>query len=162
MQKGQSITELQNKAFLEIISNEEIIRSMVVSNTDFLYATPTPQEKILIDDPTLLIRKQLFPYRRIPTTQDTAKIYLTSAWTDFKKVNTQYKSGLVYFYIIVPISMEKSDYGIRYNFIADKLDEIFYSSGIGKFEYYNRGDIDISDGYLGHFIAFRILDFHGW
>lgn len=161
MQIGQTITDLQNKAFIEIISNEDIIKALVIGKEDFINSIPTTQENVIINDPVSLIRKQLFPYKKVTLPTENAKTYITSSWVDFKKVNLQYKSGIVYFYIIVPTSLEKTDYGIRYNYIADKLDEIFCENGIGKFEYYNRGDIDVADGYLGHFIAFKILDFHG-
>lgn len=160
MKFGQTITDLQNAVFLNIISNNEIVRALVIDNEDFLNKTPTSEQLVLINNPKLLIRQQLFPYRKIKLPTENAKSYITSTWVDFKKSSSTYVGGKVYFYIIIPISLEKTIQGIRYNFIADKLDDMFCENGIGKFEYYTRGDIDVTDGYIGHNIAFNILDFH--
>lgn len=160
MIKGQSITELQNKVFTKIISNSDIMRALVIDNENFLNATPTSAQLAILNNPASLIRQQLFPYKKVTLSTENAKTYITTTWVNFKKKSNQYQLGLVYFYIIVPVSLEKTFMGIRYNFIADKLDELFAENGIGKFEYYDRGDMDVAEGYLGHYIAFSILDFN--
>lgn len=160
MKFGQSITDLQDQVFDKILKHTDIVKALVIDGTDFMNITPISNQLILLNNPKLLIRQQIFPYRKINLPSDNAKSYISTAWLDFKKQSNVYISGKVYFYVIVPISLEKTTMGIRYNFIADKLDEIFCNNGIGEFEFYTRGDIDVTDGYIGHFIAFNILDFH--
>jgi hypothetical protein len=100
------------------------------------------------------------PHKNITSFTNKSKPYITSAWVGFKKVSNVYKNGTVYFYIILDNSLEYTDYGIRYDFIADRLESILSDTGLGKFEVYERGDFDVLvDGYLGHYIAFSIQDF---
>lgn len=63
--------------------------------------------------------------------------------------------------IFIPTEQEKTNEGIRYDFIADRLEEIFNKTGIGEFEFGGRSDIDINkDKYLCHRVTFHIIDFH--
>lgn len=160
MKYGHTITELQNQVFSKIINNSDIVKALIVDNANFINVTPTSQQQELLNNPQLLIRQQIFPYRKVTLAAENAKSYITSAWIDFKKSGGSLSSGIVYFYIIVPLSLEKTVYGIRYNYIADKLDDMFTEkNNIGEFEFNSRGDIDVPDGYIGHHISFRIVDF---
>lgn len=161
MKAGFSITELQNSVIGKIIDSEAIVRALVIKSENFLEATPTEEQLQILQSPDLLIRKQIMPFRNVTSLTPEAMPYITSAWVNFKKISNNYKNGRVVFYIIVPNSLEKTDYGIRYNFIADKLDELLSSSGIGKFEFDERSDYPIDSSNLGHYISFNILDFYG-
>jgi hypothetical protein len=152
-----------NDAFSKIISDEQLIKALVIYDMNFLNVTPTSQQKAILDNPAILIRQQIFPYKKVTLATDNAKPYITSAWVNFKKQGMTYKSGIVYFYIICPVAYERTYMGIRYQFIADRLESIFSegnNSNIGKFMFYDRGDFDVLvDGYLGHYIAFSVQDF---
>ena len=164
MKMGQTITELKNKVMGSIVFNERIVRAIVIDRPNFLTATPTPEEQDLIDNPVQLIRTRIFPYiRTLKPTVDN-KPYITMQYVNFnKKDKTHYRSGMVYFYVLCPINIEKTDYGIRYDFILDELEKVFSEMGIGELEFGNRNDIAINDEsqYIGCSISFNIIDFYG-
>lgn len=161
MKIGQSITELQNKVIDKILKNQEIVKALIIDNEDFLNITPTAEQNAILEKPNVLIRKQIMPYKNITSVTNIDKPYITSAWVNFKRTSNNYKSGRVYFYIIMPNSLEKTAEGIRYLFIADRLDELLSESGIGRFVFDERGDFPIDKETLGHYIVFNIEDFYG-
>lgn len=160
--KGQSLTELKTQITTKITNNIHIIKSLIIPNENFLDVTPTPEQEIILKDSTILIRKQIMLTKNITAVTNKDMPYITSAFINFKKDGHNYQSGKVYFYIIIPNSWEKTDYGIRYDYIGDMLDHIFSSSGIGKFEFAERGDMIIDQNFLGHYISFEITDFGRW
>lgn len=162
MQIGQSLTELKNKVFSKIIDDVELIKSLVIDAENFIDITPTDEQNKILQSPESLIRKQIMPYKNITSSTNIAKPYITSAWVGFKKDGNMLKNGTVYFYILIPNSLEKTDYGIRYDFIADRLDAILSNkNNIGEFEFGERSDMPIDSNNLGHYITFKILDFYG-
>lgn len=161
MKIGQSLTELKNIVIDKIISDSDLVKSLIIQSEDFLNTTPTSEETIILENPQLLIRQQIMPYKNKTSKTNTELPYITSAWVNFRKINMTYKHGIVYFYILVPNKLEKTCEGIRYDYIADKLDEILSKSNIGEFEFKERSDIPVDDNYLGHYISFEIIDFYG-
>jgi hypothetical protein len=162
MQMGQSLTELKNKVMSEIIDDSKLVKAIVIDNESFLDTTPTPEQNAILQAPEKLIRTQVIPHKNITSVTDKAKPYITSAWTGFKKVSNTYKNGRVTFFIIISNSLEKTDYGIRYDFIGDRLESILSDvSNIGEFEFDERGDIPVDGDNLGHYVTFKILDFYG-
>jgi len=133
-----------------------------VKGKDFLNKIPSVEEQQKLNNPLNLIRKQIFPYKGISFTSLKDESYITMNFYNFKKKNNNFIHGMIQFFIIIPIDPEwESTYeGSRYDFIADKLEEIFNKTGIGVFEFQGRSDIDIKDGYLGHTVVFDITDFH--
>ena len=165
MQKaGQSLTEIKTQISSKIISNEEIIKALIIPDEDFLDIIPTLEQQLILDEPDVLIRQQIMLTRNVTSKTNKDMPYITSAYVNFQKESLTYQSGIVYFYIIIPNRLEKTSYGIRYDFIGDKLDEIFSSVGnsIGRFEFYERSDIPIDQDCMGHFISFKMLDFRSW
>ena len=163
MQKaGQSLTEIKNQILAKITSNQNIIKSLIIEDEDFLNTTPTQEQEIILNDPDLLIRKQIMLTKNITAKTNKDMPYITSAFGKFKKHSYNYQSGLIYFYVVIPNSWERTNYGIRYDFICDELDNTFSSIGIGKFEFYERGDMSVNENNLGHYISFDILDFGRW
>lgn len=162
MKMGQSLTELKNKTLVKIISDQELVKALVINTEDFLEITPTNEQNILLQSPSSLIRNQIFPYKSIPLPSEDEKTYITSAFVNFRKVSNVYKNGIVYFYVIIPRKLEKTNYGIRYDFICDKLEQLFENGNIGEFELDDRGDFEVGNlNYLGHYIRFKIKDFYG-
>lgn len=160
--KGQSLTEIKTQISTKIINNNELIKALVVPDEDFLNAIPSPEQNSILNDPSVLIRQQIMLTKNITARTNKDIPYITSAFTNFKKESHNYQSGKVWFYIIVPNSLEKTNYGIRYDFIGDKLDDIFSNIGIGRFEFAERGDLLIDENFLGHYISFEIYDFGRW
>lgn len=160
--KGQSLTGLKYKIILKIISDEELLKALVINDEDFLDVVPTEEQNQLLQSPINLIRTQIFPYKFIPLPSEIEKTYITTSFVNFRKVSNIYKNGVVYFYIIIPRRLEKTSYGLRYDFIADRLEELFENGNIGEFELDERGDLDFGEKYLGHYVRFKIKDFYGW
>jgi hypothetical protein len=162
MKMGQSLTELKNKTMLKIISDQELVKALVINAEDFLDITPTEEQNQLLQSPENLIRTQIYPYKSIPLPSEVEKTYITSSFVNFRKVSNVYKNGIVYFYVIIPRKLEKTNYGIRYDFICDKLEQLFENGNIGEFELDDRGDFEVGNlNYLGHYIRFKIKDFYG-
>lgn len=155
---GNSITDFQEMVFDRILGEEGIVKALVVyPDVDFLNATPTPKQYELINNPYQLIRKQVFPYTKAITKNDEIKPYITTLWTGFRKRGDHYISGTFCFHILIPETMENTTEGIRYNYIADRLDSILNKD----FQFLERGDIErVPEGYIGHYIVFKTLDLH--
>ena len=163
MQKfGQSLTELKTQIASKIINNAELIKALIIQDENFENVIPNLEQSIILNDATVLIRKQIMLTKNITAITDKSMPYITSMYVDFKKKSHNYQSGTVWFYIIIPNSWEKTSYGIRYDYIGDTLDGIFGESGIGKFEFKGRGDMPVDENFMGHYISFNILDFYGW
>ena len=159
---GRSLTEIKNIILGKIIENIDIVRALVVNDEDFLNTIPTTEQQVLINNPSDLIRNQIFPYIKKPSDEIKDRVIIMSKFVNFEKVSLNFKQGEIYLYVIVPYSIEKTDYGIRYDFIADKLDELFHNNQIGEFEFVERGDFDVDENYIGHMIKFKMTDFYGW
>lgn len=163
MQKfGQSLTEIKTQIASKIISNNNLIRALIIQDEDFENTTLTQEQVIILNNPDTLIRKQIMLTKNVTAITDKSMPYITSMCVDFKKKSHNYQEGMIWFYIILPNTWEKTAYGIRYDYIGDKLDEIFGESGIGKFEFNKRGDMPIDENFIGHYISFDILDFGKW
>lgn len=159
---GQSLTEIKNQIVRKIINNVGIVKALIIPDKDFLDVIPTLEQNIILNNPDVLIRQQIMLTNNITAKTNKDLPYITSMYVDFKKTSLTYQSGLVYFYIIIPNSLEISDYGIRYDYIGDELDKIFSDRGIGKFEFVKRSDMPIDENFIGHYIVFKILDFSSW
>ena len=162
MKIGYFRSELKNQIMLRIINNVNIVKALVVDKEDFLNETPTAEQLAIINNPELLIRTQLFPHKKVTVKMNRDKTFLTMSFRDFEKKGVQYQHGMIYFHILVPNEYESTNEGSRYDYIMEKLEEIFGDRGIGKFEFFSSSDIDIDDNYMGAFVAFEILDFYGW
>ena len=157
---GQKFSDLRNRTFAELLQNKNLVKAIVVDNKDFLNATPTAEQQDLIDNPKKLIRNQIYPYKKTFDTTVEKKVIITSEFTDFKKQGKNYRDGEVTFYILTPIPLEQTDYGIRFDYIGDLMEEIFSKTTIGEFNFSDRGDITLDSQYLGQYVSFRIVEFH--
>lgn len=152
----KELSEYKNNILIKIISNENLVKAITNCTEDFL-------DQPLIDDVTSIIYDSLYPYRYVPQTSTSSKVYLTMAFTDYKKLGTQYKSGKIYFYAFCHKSLVRTSYGcLRYDFIAEELDTMFSEErgyGLGKLEFDSMSDILLNDDYVGISLGYRIVDF---
>ena len=102
----------------------------------------------------------ILTYKKIFDTAVEKKTIISSTLTDFNKQGKNYRNGILTFYILTPVELENTSYGIRYDYIADEIEEVFANTTIGEFNFHSRGDIDIGDRYIGHYISFQITEFH--
>jgi len=82
---GQSLTEIKNQILAKITSNQNIIKSLIIEDEDFLNTTPTQEQEIILNDPDLLIRKQIMLTKNITAKTNKDMPYITSAFGKFKK-----------------------------------------------------------------------------
>ena len=157
---GQTFTYMRNKIFAELLQNEKIIKALVIEDKDFLNISPNKQQQQYLDDPLLLVRNYIYPYKKMFDTATEHKTIISAELSEFGKVGKNYRNGFVTFYVLTPIELENTMYGIRYDFVCDEIETIFNNTTIGEFNYDTRGDIDVGDRYIGHYVRFRITDFH--
>ena len=157
---GQTFGYMRNKVFTELLQNENIIKALVVESENFLDTTLTEQQQQYIQTPRLLIRNYVYPYKKMFDTTTDNKTIITTEFSNFKKHGKNYRNGMVTFYILTPISLENTIYGIRHDYIGDEMETIFNNTTIGEFNFESRGDIDVGDRYVGHYVSFDITEFH--
>ena len=157
---GQTFKYMRDKVCLEILQNENVVKALTMENQDFLDVIPNEEQQNYLDNPILLMRNYLYPYKRIFDTATEHKTILCMKFSNFQKYGKNYRNGLVTFYILTPINLEKTMYGIRYDYIGDELEKIFTDTTIGEFNFDDRGDIDVGDRYIGHYVTFKITEFH--
>ena len=88
------------------------------------------------------------------------KTIISMQLSDFYKQGKNYRNGVLTFYILTPIDLENTAYGLRYDYIGDELETLFTDTNIGEFNFQSRGDIDVGERYIGQYISFQIVDFH--
>lgn len=157
---GYTFKYMRNKIFAEIIQNTDIIKALVVEDKDFLNATPNEEQQSYIDNPHSVMRKYIYPYKKMFDTVTEKRTIISTQLSNFHKQGKNYRNGILTIYILVPIELESTNQGVRYDYIGDELEEIFTNTTIGEFNFDSRGDIDVGDRYIGHYVAFRITEFH--
>jgi hypothetical protein len=158
---GQSFSEIRNKVFAELLQNENLLKAVVIESEDYLNETPTKEQLDLLKNPNKLIRNYIYPYKKIFDTATEKKTIISTELTGFKKQGrNNYRNGIVTFYILTPTLLEKTKYGLRTDCIGDLMEEIYTNTTIGELNFYDRGDIDIGDNYIGHYISFQVTEFH--
>jgi hypothetical protein len=146
----------KNEIIMRLISSENIIKALTYPLTNFL-------EQPTSEDPISLIYTQIFPYAKVPTTQDTAKTFITMKF-GYKPDGVFYKVSNIWFYVITHISLVRTDYGmLRYDFIINEIDKLFNSQrgiGIGKLPFYTMDDFQVNDNWLGVCIGYKSTEFN--
>lgn len=157
---GQTFGFMRNKVFSELLQNTNIIKALVIEDESFLDVIPTAEQQEYIDDPIKLIRNYVYPYKRIFDTAVEHRTIISTEFSNFNKMGRNYRNGIVTFYILTPVILENTSYGVRYDYIGDEIEEVFNNTNIGEFSFDSRGDIDVGDRYIGHYVSFRITEFH--
>ena len=157
---GYSFGYMRNKLFAELLQNENIIKSLVIDDKNFLDVELNDTQQSYIDNPRLLIRNYIYPYKKIFDTTIEKKTIISTQFSEFRKQGKNYRNGTVTFYILVPVDLEDTAYGVRYDYIGDEIENIFANTTIGEFNFDDRGDIDVGDRYIGHYVTFKITEFH--
>ena len=149
----------QNKLniLMKLIGNEDIVKCLVNNQSNFLDIS-LPMDF----DVTSLIYNSIYPYRFIPQIQTEPKTFITMRF-GYKPNGMTYKNGSIYFYIITHNSLIRTDYGmLRYDFLANKIDELMNSSrdiGLGKLPFYDMDDFIVNENYIGIYLAYKSTEF---
>ena len=149
----------QNKLIIlmKLIGNEDIVKCLVNNQFNFLDIS-LPMDF----DVTSLIYNSIYPYRFIPQIQTEPKTFITMRF-GYKPNGMTYKNGSIYFYIITHNSLIRTDYGmLRYDFLANKIDEMMNSSrdiGLGKLPFHDMDDFIVNENYIGIYLAYKTTEF---
>ena len=149
----------QNKLtiLMKLIGNEDIVKCLVNNQSNFLDIS-LPMDF----DVTSLIYNSIYPYRFIPQIQTEPKTFITMRF-GYKPNGMTYKNGSIYFYIITHNSLIRTDYGmLRYDFLANKIDEMMNSSrdiGLGKLPFHDMDDFIVNENYIGIYLAYKSTEF---
>ena len=149
----------QNKLtiLMKLIGNEDIVKCLVNNQSNFLdISLPVGF------DVASLIYDSIYPYRFVPQIQTEPKTFITMRF-GYKPNGMTYKNGSIYFYIITHNSLIRTDYGmLRYDFLANKIDELMNSSrdiGLGKLPFYDMDDFIVNENYIGIYLAYKSTEF---
>ena len=107
---GQTFGHMRNKIFTQLLQNKNIIKSLVVEDKNFLDIDLNDEQQKYIDNPRLLIRNYMYPYKRIFDTTTEKKTIISMQLSDFRKQGKNYRNGLLTFYILTPIELENTIY----------------------------------------------------
>jgi len=149
----------QNKLniLMKLIGNEDIVKCLINNQSNFLDIS-LPMDF----DVTSLIYDSIYPYRFVPQIQTEPKTFITMRF-GYKPNGMTYKNGSIYFYIITHNSLIRTDYGmLRYDFLANKIDELMNSSrdiGLGKLPFYDMDDFIVNENYIGIYLAYKSTEF---
>ena len=110
---GQTFGHMRNKIFTQLLQNENIVKSLVVEDKSFLDIELNDEQQKYIDSPRLLIRNYIYPYKRIFDTTTEKKTIISMQLSDFHKQGRNYRNGVLTFYVLTPIELENTDYGMK-------------------------------------------------
>jgi hypothetical protein len=152
---GKTFQEYRDIIINTIMSSENILKAITVNHTDFL-------DSQLIVPYKNIPYNYIYPYKASCENIDTPKTILTMSFNNFKFDGVKLKSGKIFFYTICHVSLIKTDYGNRYDYIYDCLNTLFNNNpnlGIGKAKMTTADDMTVSDTQLGNMCCLEITDF---
>ena len=92
---GQTFGNMRNKICLELLQNQNIIKALIVDDKDFLDTTLDDEQQKYLDNPSLLIRKYVYPYKKMFDTTIEHRTIISTRFSDFNKHGKNYRNGLV-------------------------------------------------------------------
>lgn len=153
----KELSDYKNKIISAMISNDNLIKAISNNSEDFL-------DQPIVSDVTSTIYKNIFPYKYIPTTQTQASTYITMSFNNFSSRGREFKVGNIYFYVICHNSLLRTSYGcLRYDYIANQLDEIFNNNeniSIGDFQFDSMSDLQVNENYMGCWLCYKAMSFN--
>jgi hypothetical protein len=157
MAKLKEISEYKNTVIEKLLETDEIVKALYYENENYL-------EQPTLDDPSILVYENIFPYRFIPDTNTERKTFLTVSCRKIKKVNNAFKAGFLTLAVFTHKELFKTNYGeTRVDKVMSLIDEIFNSSrgiGIGKLEFVEMDELIVNDKYMGAYISYKPIDFN--
>ncbi len=149
------LTDYKNNIAMNLLTNEKIIKAIVSNDSNFL-DNPLP------DNIVALLYNNIFPYKHTFDMIDEVKTFITMDFGEYKYVNNKFQSGLVTFYTFSHKSIIRTDYGLRYDFILNEINNLFNKEyGIGAFNLtlVTGGDFQVNHDYFGSSAKYKFTDF---
>lgn len=138
-----------------LIENSDLCKAVYYTDEDFL-SQPN------IEDTSTLIYSHVFPYRKVPGTQEVGKTFITMSFHKYRPIDNFFKSGIITFYVLVNQANMKTSYGcLRTDYIISIIDELVnqtYGLGIGKLQFHSMDDLVSNSDYLGVEISYKKVD----
>ena len=146
----------KNEIMTRLASDENIAKALIYNESDFLNQ-PTPS------DITTLLYTQIFPYQKVPKTQDEPKTFISMKF-GYKPNGAFFKVSAIYFYVITHISLIRTDHDVlRYDYLINHIDMLFNSQrgvGIGKLPFHAMDDFQVNENWLGAYIGYKSTEFN--
>lgn len=141
---------------LQLATSQNLCKALKYSDDNFL-------DKPDIEDTSDLFYDKIFPYTRIPSTEDTKNAYITMAFRDYRKTgNLLFKSGLIYINAFCHVDKIRTDHGcLRYDLMISEVDKLlnsFRGIGFGKLEFYKMDEYYVNEKYMGMYVAYKISE----
>lgn len=139
--------------------------SQVISSQDLCklieYDTYNPLSESDIADTSALLFNKIFPFPKIPDTQEEANTSLCVWFDNFStdKRNTMIKEGMLTFLLIVHNDLWKISGGLRHFSIMHELDQLFVGKrivGIKELQFANGRYVRFNDKYSGYEVKYRL------
>jgi hypothetical protein len=150
------ITEYKNTIINRLLSEQELCKAITYTNTGFL-------EQPKIEKTEELIYRNIFPHRFIPDVSDSAETYITLSLSNYKLINSKFKSGLVNIYMFTHRDLFKTDYGYtRMDYIMTKVEELMDSKrgiGLGELVFAGLNEYVVNEKFQGYVLTYRPVDF---
>lgn len=151
------LNNYKKNIMFKLLTNENLVKALINNNSDFINQS-LPEDF----QPPSLIYSHIYPYRYIPNIETEPKNFITLSFGNYRYSNNVFKSGIVTFHISCHTSMLQTDYGLRYDYILNQIDELFNNKNdIGSFNLIleSGGDLIINDNYFGCLISYKFYDF---
>lgn len=153
------LTSYKNNIAMKILMNDNIIKALSNNNSDFL-ADPLPSP----EDIFLLFYDNIFPYKHVPEINDDVSTFITMEFDRHRYINNSFKSGHVTFYVFTHKSIVRTDYGLRYDYLLNEINNLFNKelgvAGVFKLNLIGAGDFQANENYYGATVTYEFTDFH--
>ena len=117
-----------------------------------------------LENPQDLLYNKIFPYRFIPTTEDTVGSYIMMGFGNIEPTQgLAFKDVVLTLYIMCHKNNIRTDYGGRDDLILNEIDYLFNNErglGIGKAEYLKANDELWNTNYSGYWISYKLTNFN--
>ena len=154
-----NLSKNKNLILETLYGNDDIVKCLINNNSDFKIST-IPSDF----DRTSLVYSQMFPFKYIPDIQSEPRTFiaLKSRYAPYKE--NSYRYNTIYFYVVTHRSIISTDSGLRYDFLIDKIDEIFnlskeFKSSKLQFNDMDEFIVDPSGQWMGSYICYETLGF---
>lgn len=119
-----------------------------------------------IEEPELLLYKNIFPYRFVPDLTDTEHTFIALSFEGYQPTKGQkFKYGRVIFNVFTHNNLQRTDYQeLRPDYIIKHIDKLFNNTrvigGIGKVEFWGMDSMNVNEKYSGNWIGYTIYDWN--
>ena len=153
-------------AMIEISKYKMELLSDIYKNEKIVEAIDSQQTGVIPEEPDTLMYKNLFPYMRVPETQNIADTYILLS-VDLDRVNRNNRTYARYVTTMWAMAatdrmqMEERFKATRIDYLAEELTRMFHGQtkfGFSKFELLSNREVLLDVKYLYRELVFRCND----